>query len=447
MSHATQLHNRRYLNDSLEIINRRGLPGNVKSAVCHEMQHAVTTTVKRVLEHSLEEELTEYLGLAWYEHLPWGRCPELTRSGTYGRELLTQYGRIADLRVPKLRRGNRELTWQTIERYERCWGPLLDHHIMGYCLGLSLRDLQEVLYETLGEVVSLSSCNRLRWEVDKQIKAWKSAGLEVPPAVVMVDGMWVKIAYPTGAHCLDAHGRLRAVKHKEKRVVLSALGLWDDGHWEIVHWQIATGENQAAWHHFLGERSQKGLTEETTKLVGSDGSSGLESALDYHYDGVPHQRCIFHKITNLADHLVFDEVEIEAAQDADKALRQARQARKKAILAEASEVYADHGEAEIRQRAARFRDQWQGREPNAVAAFFADFDKTLAYLKIAFPDALFSLIRTTNLLERFHREARRKQHDIGMFHSEHGCEVLWYLMAMRETAKQQALVKCNRCRL
>jgi hypothetical protein len=62
MSHATQLHNRRYLNDYLEIINRHGLPGNVKSAVCQGIQPAVTTTVKGVLEHSLEEALTQYLG-------------------------------------------------------------------------------------------------------------------------------------------------------------------------------------------------------------------------------------------------------------------------------------------------------------------------------------------------------------------------------------------------
>jgi hypothetical protein len=34
-----------------------------------------------------------------------------------------------------------------------------------------------------------------------------------------------------------------------------------------------------------------------------------------------------------------------------------------------------------------------------------------------------SLIRTTNLLERFHKESRRKQRDIGMFQSETGCEV------------------------
>jgi hypothetical protein len=55
MRHATQLHNRRSLHDYLEIIKRHGLPGNGKSEVCHQMHQAVTTTVKGLLEHSLEE--------------------------------------------------------------------------------------------------------------------------------------------------------------------------------------------------------------------------------------------------------------------------------------------------------------------------------------------------------------------------------------------------------
>jgi transposase-like protein len=99
----------------------------------------------------------------------------------------------------------------------------------------------------------------------------------------------------------------------------------------------------------------------------------------------------------------------------------------------------------IRPRAALFREKWQKREPKAIAAFVVDFDTTLSSLRVDLPDALLPLVRTTNLLERFHREARRKQHDIGMFQSERGCEALWYLMAMRETAKQQALVNCNLC--
>jgi transposase-like protein len=66
------------------------------------------------------------------------------------------------------------------------------------------------------------------------------------------------------------------------------------------------------------------------------------------------------------------------------------------------------------------------------------FEQTLSYLSVDFPLAQVSLIRTTNLLERFHKEIRRKQRDIGMFQSETGCEVVWYMMAMRETAKQRA---------
>ena len=79
------------------------------------------------------------------EPLPCGRGPEQTRSGCYHRELITHYGRMADLRVPKLRKGHGSLAWQTLSRYERCWGPLLDQRVMHDWLGLSLRDLQESL--------------------------------------------------------------------------------------------------------------------------------------------------------------------------------------------------------------------------------------------------------------------------------------------------------------
>ena len=97
MSHAKQLHHRRYLNDYLEIINREGLPGNVKTDLCLTVQDTVIATVQHVIEAALEEELSAYLGLERYAHLPCGRPPESTRSGSYQRALLTQYGPIADL--------------------------------------------------------------------------------------------------------------------------------------------------------------------------------------------------------------------------------------------------------------------------------------------------------------------------------------------------------------
>ena len=443
MSHAKQLHQRRYLNDYLEIINREGLPGNVKTELGLLVQDVVLSTVQQVIEAALEEELSAYLGLARYEHLPWGRPPEQTRSGRYQRDLMTQYGAIADLHVPKLRRGNGALHWQTITRYERCWGPLLDQQVMGYCLGLSLRDLQEMMALTLGEVLSLSACNRIVSSVTARVEAFKSEPLASPPPVIMVDGMWVKIAYPTGEIKADALGRRRYAKRKHKRVMLSALGVWPDGHWEIVHWQIAEGETAESWQAVLKQLRAKGMTRETTKLVISDGAKGLESALDRYLWAVPHQRCIFHKIKNLADHLVFNNLEVGRAETEEQAVREAKRARKKAILAEASWVYEGQTAAEIESRARLFAMIWKGREPEAVANLWLNFHKTIAYLSLEMDPSLHPLIRTTNLLERFHKEARRKQRDIGMFQSEQGCEVIWYLLSMRENAKQQAALQCR----
>jgi transposase-like protein len=253
--------------------------------------------------------------------------------------------------------------------------------------------------------------------------------------------MWGKIAYPTGDMVEEAQGRRRAAKRQQNRVVLSARGVWPDGHWEIVHWQVASGENQAAWAAFCKELAAKGMTEQTTDLVVSDGATGLEQALAEHLRGVPHQRCLFHTIKNIADPLVFHDLEVEDGLDEAKTVRKVKQARKKAILADAGQMYASEREADIRAQAAAFRQTWEVREPKAVANFFADFDKTFSYFQVGFPQSLMPLIRTTNLLERFHKEVRRKQGDIGMFQSERGCEVLWYMISTRESAKQRAALK------
>ena len=107
-------------------------------------------------------------------------------------------------------------------------------------------------------------------------------------------------------------------------------------------------------------------------------------------------------------------------------------------------MYSTDVATEIRARAEGFRTTWGAREPQAVEHFFVDFEQTLGSLTVHVPRAFVSLIRTTNLLERFHKEIRRKQRDIGMFQSERGCEVVWYLIATRETAKQQAALVLKR---
>ena len=86
---------------------------------------------------------------------------------------------------------------------------------------------------------------------------------------------------------------------KLQLLMLTALGLWPDGHGEILAWPLASQEDAVSWGTFVGTLYTKGVTEHTTALIGSDGSQGLEKALDLHLYGVPHQRCIFHFIPAL----------------------------------------------------------------------------------------------------------------------------------------------------
>ena len=90
MSHAQPLPNRRYLDGSIQIINRTGLPDHGKAEGCQQGHHAVLTTVQWTIERALEEELTAYLGCQRSTHLPQGRSAEQTRSGCSRRALLTQ---------------------------------------------------------------------------------------------------------------------------------------------------------------------------------------------------------------------------------------------------------------------------------------------------------------------------------------------------------------------
>ena len=139
--------------------------------------------------------MSAYVGAERSAHVPWGREAEQTRSGCYRRELITHDGGMADVRVPKLRKGNAAREWQTISRSQRCWGPLLDQQVRHYGLGLSLRDLQESLDATLGEVVSVVSCHRIVASVGQRAEAFKTS-----PSKVLL--YLVTLCLPQGATIL-----------------------------------------------------------------------------------------------------------------------------------------------------------------------------------------------------------------------------------------------------
>jgi transposase-like protein len=124
---------------------------------------------------------------------------------------------------------------------------------------------------------------------------------DVPP-VIQLDGIWVTIISQQEKIKPDKRQRQRKKRTGRKMVILVALGFWTDGRREILDWQIARSEDHQEWEVLVQRLWERCCCpEQGLQLVVRDGSGGSGEALALIYGTtVPEQRCIFHKLQNVA---------------------------------------------------------------------------------------------------------------------------------------------------
>lgn len=405
----------------------------VGQAWMKQIDAEVQRVIKRVVEEALVQELNEYLGFERYERTGAAKPAHQHRSGAWGRSLRTVWGEV-EIRVPKLRKGNKKRSWQVLVRYERNFGPWLDLQLHLYRLGLSQHDLQEILHLGFGQVLSPKAIQHLTDVAQREMEAFRQAPLDDTPPVTIVDGVNVKVLLPTGTYRTNQRGQRRPVKRREGRVILVALGLWPDGRRQVLYFEMVNKETKDNWKKFFRHLLAKGLDTSQLQLVVSDGRPGLHTAICSVFPKtVKHQRCIFHKLKNLADNLTYEHLVLNPDLSYREARKQAKETRARAILRDAANIYTALDIVVIEQRLLDFQQKWASLEPKAVRCFVKDFDLTLNYLRVSFPHK--RMIRTTNLLERFFREFRSRADEIGCFGSQAQAETLFYLILQREKAK------------
>ena len=173
------------------------------------------------------------------------------------------------------------------------------------------------------------------------------------PAIIQCDGIWVRLQIPTGTIKTDRRSRRRQ-QHKGKRMVLLvALGLWADGSGrrEILDWELAEGETQPDWQRLLDRLWHRGVRPEAgLAAVIRDGKGELGAAVAQVYGTrVIEQRCVFHKLRNVAD---------KAREDlSGEAHRESREQ----LLEQASAIYQAETPAQAHERLSSFVHTWGSR--------------------------------------------------------------------------------------
>jgi len=176
--------------------------------------------------------------------------------------------------------------------------------------------------------------------------------------------------------------RLRPGQRRE--AVLAAWGVGEDGRKVLLGLMAGSKEDVETVRAFFQDLRARGLGDPL--LVVSDGAPGIIRAIEECFPRSARQRCLAHRMRNLAAKVPTD--------------------RWPEFKARVSACYQAPSRAIARQLAAGIRADYADQLPSALACFEDDFEACIAHLRLPVTHRRF--IRTTNLLERLLVEERRR---------------------------------------
>jgi putative transposase len=356
---------------------------NVQDEIWKFIAATLKQGLKRLLEGLLEDEVTTKVNARKYERSS-GR--QGYRGGHYLRDLVTRYGLLEGLRVPRMAEG--PVDFQLFDKYERR-RPDVDAAIGRLFLqGVSTRRLRRIAEELFGRGVSATTVSRTTGYLDEELKRYRTKPIADDFDFLFLDGITQKV-------------REIGVR---KKMMLCALGMKEDGSRESLSFQVADQEDVASWRAFLVDLKSRGLQGKHLKLVTTDGNPALLKAIKEIYPFLKVQRCIVHKLRNVAVKL--KRVHLKPCMDGAK------------------DIFNASSRREAIKRFKTWKEKWQVEEERAVRCMEKDLYHCLHYY--SFPKELWKKIRSSNILEREFREVRRRTRPMGVFPNQESAERIFY---------------------
>ncbi len=329
--------------------------------------------LKGMTEQALQEELSQHLGAGPYERTGERRR---YRNGHYRRRLLTRYGEMANLAVPRAEEGGME--FETLGRYQR--RQLEIDKIMGQLF------LAEELY---GRQVSATTISQTTAHLAEELEQYRTA----PVADDKVEFLFLD----------RITGRVRELG-VERKILLCALEMTAEGKKRILGFRLVDAEDTASWKALLMELKSRGLAGKHLRLITVDGCPGLLAALKEIYPFQKIQRCIAHRLRNVVVKL--------------------KRHQREPVMQECKAIFAAPSRPEAIRRFRAWAERWQVEAERAVRCLEKDFYHLLHYY--GFPAELWKKIRTTNVLERTFREYPRRTRPMQLFPNPESAERIYY---------------------
>ena len=326
--------------------------------------------VQGAVQAILEAEMDAHLGAGRYERTA-GRSGY--RNGVKPRTLHTRVGTL-ELRVPQDRDGT--FSTEVFSRYQRTEQALVVTLMEMYVQGVSTRKVAAVTEQLCGTSFSKSQVSALTGRLDADLAAWRERPLPASYPYLSVDARYEHV---------------RVDGQVVSQGVLIVAGVRDDGRRELLAVEVADTESAATYEALFRRLKARGVHGVT--LVTSDDHLGLRAAIARHFQGASWQRCQVHFARNLLGSVGV---------------------RHRARLgADLRGIFAAGSAAQARAAARACAAEWQTSHPAVAAVLEEDLENCLACY--AAPPAHRVRVRTTNGLERFNQELKRRTRVVRIF--------------------------------
>ena len=335
----------------------------------------------RMVEKSLQAELSEHLGYEAHEDRPGDNA----RNGSTPKTLLTESGKV-EVRVPRDRDGSFEP--QLVKKHQRRVEGFDERILQLYSRGMSTREIQDFFQEAYGANVSPALVSRVTDAVLTDIEDWRNRKLSEVYPIVYLDGLVVKV---------------RSDGTVTHRTVYIALGVNMEGKKEVLGLWMAKTEGAKFWLHVITELNNRGLQD--ILIASCDGLKGFPEAIEAVFPRTVVQTCIVHVVRN--------------------SLRFVAWGRRRAVAASLKRIYQADTEALALKALDEFEVEWGEQYPSIARSWRNNWDRICPFF--AFPKNIRRAVYTTNAIEALNRQLRKALKPKGHFPSEAAVYKVLYL--------------------
>ena len=371
--------------------------GELSTVAFETLESWIRERIQVWIQEVIEDEVSDFLGRARYEHHGGIDAPKGYRNG-YGKErrLSLSSGTIR-LRRPRVRNVEERFESRILPLFQRRTREVGDLIPELYLHGLAEGDFDLALRGLLGEgaPLSASSVARLKGKWHAEYEGWKSRSVADEEVVYLwVDGVYVK-----------------AGLEKEKAVLLVVIAALRDGRKAVLAVETGYRESIESWAALLRDLKARGMN--CPRLVIGDGHLGIWGALAQVYPESREQRCWNHRIVNVLD------------QFPNK------------VQAQAKALLTPIPYAETRQEAQKQKQGFQNwchekGFSKAAELLDVDWDRMVAFYD--FPEAHWKHVRTTNVIESPFASVRLRTTAAKRFKRvDNAVAVIWKVLTIAES--------------